>query len=152
MISSNKHLWLILVAWVHYHHSGLDVSKLTDEQRVAYEKLNQVIKTHRHVPVTELNITSKNLAVDVGDSVAMRCEIVPAQAMRQNIIWESGKPAVVTVDKFGIMTAKALGNARIFVYSWEDVSPVAANLTETYSHNGIQDSIKVVVSGHRTRQ
>lgn len=140
----------VKVGWVHYHHSGLDISQLDADQRAVYEQLGRVIAAHDHVPVTGLKITTPDLTLDVKASVNLQCEIIPTEATRQNIIWESSNPAVVSVDKFGELTTHAQGTARISVYSWEDATPVASNLLETYSRNDIQDSIEVVVGNLRS--
>ena len=50
-----------------------------------------------------------------------------------------------TVDKFGVLTALAPGTVKISVYTWDDAYPVAANVLQTYSREGVQDSIEVTL-------
>ncbi len=135
----------VKVGWVHYHRSGLDVGKLDAEQQAAYEELGKVIEAHALVSVTGLRITNKEAAVRVGASISLRCQVIPAEATRQNIIWESSDPSVATVDKFGVLKAHAPGTVTVSVYSWEDAYPLATNVPNTYSRDGIQDSVEIAV-------
>ena len=66
--------------------SGLDTSQLDAEQRAAYEQLGRVITTHNYVPVSGLKIVAPIRKLEVGASVTMQCELLPAKATRQNII------------------------------------------------------------------
>ena len=135
----------VRVAWSHYHRGGLDLDKLDADQVAAYEELGTEIEAYRHVPVTGLRITCNQSSIEAGTSVSMQCQIMPAGATRQNIIWESSDPSVATVDKFGVLTAHAQGIARVSVYSWDDAYPVAANVPNTYSRDGVHDSIDITV-------
>ncbi len=130
----------------HYHRSGLDLDKLTAEQQAAREELDKVIKAHREIPAASLRIISKETTVKAGSSIALKCSVCPTSATRQNIIWESSDPAVATIDKFGVLKAHAPGTAKITIYSWDDAYPVAANVPQTFSRKGIQDSINVKVT------
>jgi len=143
---------VVKLRWVHYHRSGLDLGGLTSIQKAAYDELGRVIDSHRYVPVTGLEIVKGQSSLRVGDSVTLQCRISPRHATRQNLIWESSNPEVISVDKFGTATAHRRGKARITVYSWDDAYPVAANLPRTYSREGIQDSLNLSVleKGKRT--
>ncbi len=58
---------------------------------------------------------------------------------------------MATIDKFGVLTAHALGSAEIAVDSWNDANPLSANAQQTFSRTGIQDTIHIrVVSGTET--
>lgn len=135
----------VKVAWVHYHSSGLDLSQLDSEQKAAYEQLGRVLETHQHVPVTKLRIAGNRSIVNSGKSMQLKCQVLPANATRKNIIWESSDSSVATIDKFGVLTGHAQGTATLSVYSWDDAYPVAANVPQTFSREGIQDSIKITV-------
>jgi len=131
--------------WVHFQRSGLDLNHLTPLQRAAYDELGKVIEDHSYVPVTRLHIHKPNTPVQVGSSLILHGQVIPAQATRQNIIWESSDPKLATVDKFGVLTALAPGTVNISVYTWDDAYPVAANVLQTYSREGVQDSIEVTL-------
>lgn len=135
----------VKVAWVHYHHGGLPVASLDADQRAAYEQLGDVITAHDRVPVTGLRIAAPARALRVGATLSLRCDVLPGQATRRNIIWESDNPAVASIDKFGVVTALTPGTARISVYSWEDAAPLAANLAEPYARTGIRDSVDLTI-------
>lgn len=131
----------VKVRWVHYHKSGLDLDNLTSDQQAGYEELGRVLEAHAYVPVTGLEIVGPTRSLKVGESLTLSYEIAPQQATRQNIIWESSDPTVLSIDKFGQVTAQAPGRARITVYSWDDAYPVAANVAQTFTRDGIQDSV-----------
>ncbi len=140
----------VKVAWVHTHSSGLDIKKLTGEQRIAYEQLGKVLAAHDHVPVTGLKIEAPQAKLTVGTAVNLHYEVSPAQATRQNIVWESSHPGVASVDKFGVLTGHAPGKARISVYSWDDATPLATKAPVAYARDGLRDSIEIVVTDGNT--
>ncbi|MFC1764693.1 sulfatase-like hydrolase/transferase [Planctomycetota bacterium] len=129
----------------HYHRSGLNLAQLTVEQQAAYDELGKVINAHGHVPVTGLHITGPMRPLELGSTVTLTCRVTPAQATRQNVIWESSDATIASVDKFGLVTPHAPGSIKITAYSWDDAYPVAANMRQTYSRNGIQDSWSLTV-------
>ena len=137
----------VKVAWVHYHSSGLDISRLDTEQCAAYKQLGRVLAAHAHVPVTELTIEVSVHRVTVGQAMALQCEIQPARATRRNVIWESSHPEIAPVDKFGRLIGHRPGKIRITVYSWDDAFPTAARLDPTYARGGISDTVEIVVEG-----
>ncbi|WP_338687627.1 sulfatase-like hydrolase/transferase [Haloferula helveola] len=135
----------VKVAWWHKHHSGLDTSSLTNDQREAYRSLGAVLDRHHHVPVKSLEVIPRSLKLEEGASTLIRCRITPENATRQNLIWESGNPEVATVDKFGMIHAIAPGTTEITVYSWDDARPLADNRSETFSRDGFTDRIVIEV-------
>lgn len=84
--------------------------------------------------------------LSVGGTRALTCAVSPANATRNNVVWESGDPSVVTVNKFGEVTAHAAGTAEIVVYSWDDADPVSAGpKTPAYGRDGLSDRVTVTV-------
>lgn len=131
--------------WIHYLKSGLSLDQLTPEQLAAYRQLGDVLDAHRPVAVTALQVGKPADPWRVGVAQELTCRIIPAEATRQNIIWESSDPAVASVDKFGVVTPHAPGRARVTVYSWEDASPSANDAKVTFLRTGIQNSINIEV-------
>lgn len=131
------------IAWGHVHHSGLDVRKLTAEQRAAYDQLGQVIEAHAHKPVSELRIRNRDLSLFRGQQKQLSVEILPEGATRQNVVWHSSDSTIATVDKFGLIRAHTTGQVKVSVYSWEDAYPLANNAREEFSTGGISDSISL---------
>lgn len=135
----------VRVAYFHHHASGLDVAGLDDVQRRAYDKLGNIIAAHAHVPVTGLNIIARTRRLPVNGSLTLKYEVSPAEATRRNVIWASSDSEVATVDKFGVVTARSPGTARISVYSWDDAMPTAAGKGKSHLRGGISDAIEIIV-------
>ncbi|MFD2257540.1 sulfatase-like hydrolase/transferase [Luteolibacter algae] len=127
------------------YHSGLELDKLTPEQQAAFERLGKVIESNRFIPATDVSIKSGDLALAVGKSTRISAEVLPADATINNTIWESSNPGIVTIDKFGVVTAHKAGDTTITLYSWQDAKPMANNLPVTYAKDGMSDSISVKV-------
>ena len=125
------------------YHSGLDLDKLTPEQQTAFDRLGKIIDANALVPVKSLKIGNGNITLSPGKSTPLAAAITPANATRNNLIWESSDPAIASIDKFGRVTAHKPGTARISVYSWQDAEPRANNGPVTYRRDGLSDSIAI---------
>jgi len=126
-------------------HSGLDVSKLSKEQQEAYDYLGSVIDSYAEVDVKTLELSGIKKPLNVGETISLNCEVLPHNATRKNIIYESSDESVASINKFGELTALKKGVCTISVYSWSDAFPVAANAKVTYSKTGISNSITIEV-------
>jgi len=133
-------------AWDRKFKSGLDVATLTPEQRAAYDELGRVLEANRYVPVQGLEIIKSEAPLMVGTSRTLECRTVPADATRQNVIWDTSDPAVASVDKYGVVTARKPGRVTVTVYSWDDAYPVASNAEKAFSKDGIRASVNLDVS------
>lgn len=133
------------VGWEHYHHHGLDVSKLTRDQQAAYDHLGKVLEVSSYTPVAALQLIKGEPPVRVGDQRQLECRIEPRNATRRNVVWQSSDPAVATVDKFGVLTARRKGRVEITAYSWDDALPVAAGQSKPYRKDGISDSVTIEI-------
>jgi len=131
--------------WGVRKYRGLDLDHLTDEQRAAWERLGRLLEKHRHVPVKALRIENAPTTLRVGETATIHCAVLPANATRRNIIWESDNPAVLDINKFGDLTARARGTATIHVYSWDDAWPQASGRAPEYRRDGITDAVTVTV-------
>ncbi|WP_197231667.1 Ig-like domain-containing protein [Novipirellula artificiosorum] len=63
--------------------------------------MERILEQHRDVPVTALEIDPIQAVIDVGKTIGLKHRVVPRDAIRQNMIWQSSDPHVATVDKFG---------------------------------------------------
>jgi uncharacterized protein YjdB len=104
-----------------------------------------VLEAHHYIPLKALKITDGTFSLVPGGTAQLHVKIVPANSTRNSVIWESSDLSIVSVDKFGIVTARKRGEAKISVYSWDDAHPVADNSPVTFSKKGISDSISVFV-------
>ena len=67
------------------------------------------------VPVTGVTLDKNTLALTVNDTQTLIAAVVPANATNPSVTWASDTPSVATVDNSGVVTAKAVGTAKITV-------------------------------------
>ena len=67
------------------------------------------------VPVTCVTLDKNTLALTVNDTQTLIAAVVPANATNPAVTWASDTPSVATVDNSGVVTAKAVGTAKITV-------------------------------------
>ncbi|MDP4624546.1 MAG: sulfatase-like hydrolase/transferase [Opitutales bacterium] len=127
------------------YKSGLDLDKLTPEQSAAFDRLGAVINSHKTIPLKSLKITPTEATLSKSKSVSLKATLTPANATRNNVIWESSDPSIASIDKFGTLTAHQSGTVKINLYSWQDAHPTANNEPVTYFRNGITDSISLTI-------
>ncbi|MEC8219100.1 MAG: sulfatase-like hydrolase/transferase, partial [Verrucomicrobiota bacterium] len=132
--------------WNNWHHSGLDISKLTELQRAAYDRLGEVLIKNAYCPVSAVKIVAPTSRLEINESIALQKFISPQNASMRSVIWESSDPTVAMVDKFGNVTARQTGNVTISLYSWDDERPVADGKSASLSKNGISDQISLTVT------
>lgn len=135
----------VKVGWNNWHRSGLDLSRLTPEQKIAYDRLGTELDAHRYVAVKSLEVIKSEALLVVGRKQVLEVRVLPGNATRKNVVWESNDPSIVAVDKFGVLTARKPGEAIITAYSWDDAYPVSANASRAYSVDGIHSSVSVGV-------
>lgn len=126
--------------WGLLRYSGLDKNKLTAEQQAGYQALVKILKEHEIQAVNKLSIKADKSNLSVGETVLLTSVVTPQQAKRQGVIWTSSDEQILTVNKFGEVSAHQAGSATISIYSWDDAYPVAANRKETFYRNGISAS------------
>jgi len=71
-------------------------------------------------PVESVVISSKTLQLKAGESSALTCSVLPANANNKSLIWESSNISIATVDDNGKVTALKGGEAKITVASAEN--------------------------------
>ncbi|MFD2256302.1 sulfatase-like hydrolase/transferase [Luteolibacter algae] len=135
----------VKISYFHTEHSGLDLDQLDETQRAAYEMLGEVIDAHAIVPVSSIEITQQELRLKKGATAQLEHTISPGNATRRNVIWESSDSSVATVDKFGVVTGKSPGSARVTMFSWDDASPRSDGKGLSYRREGLSDSVLVEV-------
>ncbi|EWH08959.1 sulfatase [Catenovulum agarivorans DS-2] len=126
--------------WGVLRYSGLDTNNLTAEQQQAYDYLGKVLDQHQMVRVTGLKLIAPKNQLSVGDSIQLQAQVLPENATRKGVVWESSDPSVATVDKFGQLVAHKAGQVTVRIFSWDDAYPVSANRQQTYYRNGVTAS------------
>lgn len=82
-----------------------------------------------NVPVTGISLSHTTLQLAVGNSQTLTATIMPANATNNNIIWESSKTSVATVDANGKVSAIAKGNSQIIVTTEDGSHRAICNVT-----------------------
>lgn len=132
--------------WDNYHYSGLDPSKLTPEQQAAYDDLGKVLEENAYRPVKKAKIIAASQTLRVGERIDLSYELTPANATRNNVIWESSDPQIASINKFGELTAHRPGKVAVRLYSWDDALPVAKGAQfPAYDKDKVRDSIEITI-------
>ncbi|WP_077342202.1 sulfatase-like hydrolase/transferase [Pseudocolwellia agarivorans] len=126
--------------WKVKRYSGLNLTNLTPEQQQAYNELGKVLDENKLISVKTLAINSHKTTLNINETLILQGVVLPEQAKRKGLIWESSNPEVLSVNKFGEITAHKQGVAEISIYSWDDADPLAANTAQPYSKTGISAS------------
>lgn len=137
------------VGWENYHYTGLDVENLTPEQQAAYDELGVILEENKFTPVESIRIdvaerlNGAGPTLQVGQTLQLGSIVMPANATRNNIVWESSDPAVASINKFGELTAHRTGSVSVKLYSWDDALPVAAGPKRPeMDRGGMHDAVK----------
>lgn len=64
-------------------------------------------------PVARVKLDPKSAALNIGDTLALKATVEPANASIHTLEWSSNKPEIVSVDQNGQVRALAVGNAVI---------------------------------------
>ena len=131
--------------WNNWHHSGLDISKLTEVQRAAYDRLGEVLESNAYRPVSAVKIVAPRSHLKINESIFLQKLISPQDATMRSVIWESSDPEIARVDKFGNVTARQPGVVTISLYSWDDERPVADGKNAVLTRSGLSDQITLSV-------
>lgn len=132
-------------AWNNWHHSGLDITTLTEEQRDAYDRLGKVLDENSYRPVSAAKIQAPSNRLKVRGSMQLKAEVIPSNATMRSVAWTSSDPTIARVDKFGIVHALKAGTATIRLYSWDKVRPIAAGKESILPATEFSDQITITV-------
>ena len=130
-------------------------SKVTKDLKLVakWENLNKA-------PVTGITLDQREMALLPDENVPLVATVEPADARNKNVIWESDKTDVATVDEMGFVTTKKLGVAHIsakteegnfiatctVVVSNDVIKVTGLSLNQTSMTVGIGDTQKVVAT------
>lgn len=81
------------------------------------------------VAVESVSLSPTELTLTVGETASLTCSIQPSGATNQNVSWQSGDPAVATVDNKGSVQAIAGGSTVITVTTADGNKTSTCNLT-----------------------
>ena len=81
-------------------------------------------ETPKPVKIASISVKPSSITLKKGETSTLKVTILPKEAP-QEVKWESDKPAIVSVDEKGVITAKELGSANIKVTSLKDATKTA---------------------------
>ena len=65
--------------------------------------------------VTGVSLDNSSISLTVGSTQTLTATVTPADALDKSVTWSSSNTSVATVSSYGVVTAKAVGNATITV-------------------------------------
>ncbi len=101
---------------VHWAADGTPILKMTYEDELKDEYKTVSLKVNIKIPVTDINLSKSSLNLAVGQSETLTAAVVPDDATKKDVIWNSSDDTIATVEN-GKVTAKKSGTATITVTS-----------------------------------
>ncbi|WP_068375644.1 sulfatase-like hydrolase/transferase [Paraglaciecola hydrolytica] len=126
-------------------YSGLPIASLNKEQHQAYIYFAKVIADNQIIPIKKIQILAPKTTLQLGEQVDLDARLVPENTTRNGVIWHSSDPSIVSVNKFGEISALRPGKASIHLYSWDDARPLADAHSASFLKTGVQDKIDIWV-------
>ena len=87
--------------------------------------------------VTGVSLNKTSITIEKGKTQALSATIAPSNAENKRVAWSSSNTSVATVDKNGIVTAKANGTATITVKTYDGGKTAACAVTVKTSVTGV---------------
>ena len=81
-------------------------------------------ETPKPVQIASISVRPISITLKKGETSTLKAVVLPKGAP-QEVKWESDKPAIVSVDEKGVITAKEVGSANIKVTSLKDATKTA---------------------------
>lgn len=100
----------------------MTVTIITDENVEIAKTVNITVKAPAIVPVTNISVSTNNIAMKIGDTDILDPVVTPENASNPALTYVSSDPNIVTVDGNGTVTAVGNGNAVISIISQENES------------------------------
>lgn len=89
---------------------GEGISTITIKSSGVSSSFKLVVKS---IPVSKVNVKNKIETIQVGESYKLKVKVSPSNASNKKISWKSDNKNIVSVDKKGVINAKAEGTANI---------------------------------------
>ncbi len=87
-------------------------------------------------PVMGIYLSEASVTVEKGSTKRLSAQVLPTDAVNQDITWESGDQSVATVNKSGVVTGISAGTTEITAYSKDGGFPAVCKVTVTQSEKG----------------
>lgn len=131
--------------WGKLRYSGIPLNKLTEEQQKAYNMLGEVLENNKIVNAKQLTINAPKTTLQINEKITLTATLIPAETTRNGVIWHSSNPDIISINKFGEITARKKGEATISVYSWSDAVPLANGKNPEFLTSGVQHATTFTV-------
>lgn len=89
---------------------GEGISTITIKSSGVSSSFKLVVKS---IPVSKVNVENKIETIQVGESYNFKAKVSPSNASYKKLSWKSDNEDIVSVDKKGVINAKAEGTANI---------------------------------------
>ena len=83
------------------------------------------------IDVTGVSLGETSLELEAGSNATLTANVAPANASNKNVTWNSDNTSVATVDKYGVVTAQAVGTATITVTTEDGSYTATCDVTVT---------------------
>ncbi len=134
------------MGWENYWYSGKDMSQLNKEELKALKRLKAEVDKYEFTEVSDLKIINAPKNIKQGETAQLSHKVLPANATRCNVVWESSNPKIASINKFGELIAHKKGEVTINLYSWDDAWPVANGAkTGGYKKDGIKKTFQIQI-------
>lgn len=81
------------------------------------------------IPVTSVSLDRTTLEMEIGDEVRLNVSISPENATNKDVKWSSSDDSVVTVSKYGLVTAMQKGTATIYITTDDNAMTAECSVT-----------------------
>lgn len=102
-----------------------------------------VTVTVTNIPVSDISITPSVSTLNIGSTLSLNAEVLPANAANKSVTWKSGNEAVATVSPDGVVTAHAGGEVTITATSSDANIHAEAQVTVNPPVEGVFRYLKV---------
>jgi len=96
----------------------LNVHALTAGQKNAHDMLGRVLEQNKKIEVTGVSTIDDEVRMTLGTTYQLNARTLPENATQNSIKWSSSNPSIITMNKWGLLTAKSKGDAIVTITSF----------------------------------
>ena len=86
--------------------------------------------TDKNIPVESITLNAESVNIEIGGTYQLEAKIIPENADSSNVTWQSGDPAIATIDANGLVTAIAAGSTAITATAGGKQASCTVNVSE----------------------
>lgn len=96
---------------------AIQSGEVTITVKAKENNVSSQIKIQVYTPVTDMQLNTENLVLQIGDKFILKAMIIPSDASNQKVIYQSGDSQVVQINEAGEIIAIEEGNCKIIAYT-----------------------------------